>query len=305
MVATIVATDGLDARQSSQNGTGLTERDEQLIGLRRPHCTMTREPLSVPLYQVDAFASHRFHGNPAAVVILPSYPSDRVLQAAAAENNLSETAFLVRSGRDYKIRWFTPKREVSLCGHATLASAAVVMERLEHRRTSVVFHSQTGPLHVLRCGSRYVMDLPAQPSSRIRQSRELSTALGVRPAELFQTPSEYLAVFATEKTVRNLRPDFTRVAELDRVAVIATAPSSGPYDFVSRCFGPALGIPEDPVTGSAHCVLAPYWARRLGRSKMRAFQASSRGGELTCTFTGDRVALEGNCVFYLEGTARI
>lgn len=266
---------------------------------------MPRRPRGVPLYQVDAFASHRFQGNPAAVVILDSYPSDQDLQAVAAENNLSETAFVVRTGRDYHIRWFTPACEVPLCGHATLASSAVVMERLEKRRTSVTFHSQAGPLTVIRRGSWYVMDFPARPPSRIPPSEELATALGRSPSELLCTPSEYVAVFTTETDVRTLRPDFARLAKLDRKGVIVTAPSPAPYDFVSRCFGPAMGIPEDPVTGSAHCVLAPYWARRLGKSKLRAFQASSRGGELICTLAGDRVALEGKCVFFLEGTAQI
>lgn len=266
---------------------------------------VSRRTRTAPLYQVDAFTSNRFQGNPAAVVILRSFLPDRDLQAIAAENNLSETAFLVRTGRDYDIRWFTPTCEVPLCGHATLASSAVVMERLEKRRTSVVFHSQTGPLTVVRRGSRFVMDFPALASSRIPPVSELSTALGSAPAELFCTPSEYMAVFTTERIVRDLRPDFERLAKLDRVGVIATAPSSPPFDFVSRCFGPAMGIPEDPVTGSAHCVLTPYWARRLGKSRLRAFQASSRGGELACVLRGDRVALEGKCAFFLEGTAHI
>lgn len=277
----------------------------ELILCSRPYRIVPPRSRSVPLYHVDAFTSHRFQGNPAAVVVLASYPSDRELQAIAAENNLSETAFLVRSGRDYNIRWFTPKTEVPLCGHATLASSAVVMERLEKRRTSVVFHSRTGPLTVTRRGSRYAMDFPAAPPSRISPSEELSVALGSAPSEMLSTQSEYLAVFPRESEVRALRPDFTRLATLDRAGVIATAPSSPPYDFVSRCFGPAMGIPEDPVTGSAHCVLAPYWARRLGKSNLRAYQASSRGGEMSCIVKGDRVTLEGKCVFFLEGTAQI
>jgi PhzF family phenazine biosynthesis protein len=229
------------------------------------------------------------------------FPADDVLQALAAENNLSETAFLVPEGRDYRLRWFTPAVEVPLCGHATLASAAVVMERLEPGGDVVVFHSASGPLTVRRAGARYVMDLPARPSDSVAVSRSLADALQATPSELLVNAFNYMAVFATEDVVRDLAPDLAAVARLNRSGVIVTAPGDAPYDFVSRYFAPAKGVPEDPVTGAAHCMLAPYWAARLQKASFRAFQASRRGGEVVCRIVGERVELEGSCVFYLEG----
>ncbi|HTP56623.1 MAG TPA: PhzF family phenazine biosynthesis protein [Thermoplasmata archaeon] len=255
------------------------------------------------IFQVDAFARERFRGNPAAVMPMERFPPDDVLQALAAENNLAETAFLVRDGGDYRLRWFTPTTEVPLCGHATLASAAVVLERLEPGRESVVFRTASGPLTVRRAGAGYAMDFPARPSERIATPPELAAALGADPVEVYDNEHNHLAVFASAHDVRALAPEFGAVARLDRPGVIVTAPGEPPYDFVSRYFAPAKGIPEDPVTGAAHCMLVPYWARRLGRSEFRAFQASRRGGEVVCRLRGDRVVLEGGAVFYLEGTA--
>ncbi|MCW3848470.1 PhzF family phenazine biosynthesis protein [Sphingomonas sp. LB-2] len=259
----------------------------------------------VPIFQVDAFADRLFGGNPAAVMVLPGYPDDALLQAIAAENNLAETAFLVAEGADYRLRWFTPAVEVPLCGHATLASAAVVMERLEPGRERVTFHSASGPLAVRRAGGGYVLDFPARPSESVAAPAGLAEALGAGPDEVRVNAFNYIAVLASAAQVRALAPDMAGVAAMDRPGVIVTAPGDGAHDFVSRYFAPAKGINEDPVTGAAHCMLAPYWAARLGKSEFRAWQASRRGGEVICRLIGDRVELEGGCVFFLEGRARL
>ncbi len=261
--------------------------------------------MRVPLYQLDAFADRPFTGNPAAVMPLDRFPDDALLQALAAENNLAETAFLVRDGDDWRLRWFTPAAEVPLCGHATLASAAVVMERLEPGRTRVVFHTASGALAVERRGTRYAMDFPVRPSRPIPAPDGLAAALGAAPSEVLDSGPNYIAVFDDAATVRALAPDMAGLLRFDRAGVVVTAPGDGDYDCVSRYFAPALGIPEDPVTGSAHCSVAPWWAARLGRQTLRAWQASARGGEVLCTVRGDRVELEGSCVFFLEGTATI
>lgn len=261
--------------------------------------------MRVPLYQLDSFTSRRFSGNPAAVMVLENYPSDDVLVAVAAENNLAETAFLVRDGADYRIRWFTPTTEVPLCGHATLASAAVVMERLESDRRQVTFHSQSGPLPVARADSVYVMNFPARRAERVPERPALADALGIRPVEILADAFNYTAVLSTAQAVRALAPDIGAIACLDRDGLIVTAPGDEGYDCVSRYFAPAKGIAEDPVTGGAHCTLAPYWAERLGKTAIHAFQASQRGGELRCRLLGERVELEGSCVFYLEGEAEL
>jgi PhzF family phenazine biosynthesis protein len=261
--------------------------------------------MRVPIFQVDAFTTRRFAGNPAAVMPMLAFPSDAVMQAVAAENNLAETAFLVPESRDYRLRWFTPVTEVPLCGHATLASAAVVMERLEPGRQSVVFHSASGPLTVRRTDGGYVMDFPARPAEPVTSPPGLSDALGTEPVEVVVNTYNYLALLRNTKTLRELTPDMAAVARLGRPGVIVTAQGDGDHDFISRYFAPAKGIPEDPVTGAAHCMLAPYWAKRLGKTDFRAFQASRRGGEVRCRLAQDRVELEGSCVFYLEGQAEI
>ena len=261
--------------------------------------------MRIPIFQIDAFTTHRFAGNPAAVMPMDTFPADAVLQAIAAENNLSETAFLVREGSDYRVRWFTPNVEVPLCGHATLASAAVVMERLEPGRNTVVFHSASGPLTVERSDAGYVMNFPARPSELVSLPPGLAEALGVVPVEVFSNAFNYLALIESVQMLRELTPEMAALARMDRPGVIVTALGDGTYDFVSRYFAPAKGIAEDPVTGAAHCMLAPYWTKRLGKSEFRAFQASPRGGEIICRLAGDRVELEGVCVFYLEGTVEI
>ena len=261
--------------------------------------------MRTPIFQVDAFASRRFTGNPAAVMPMESFPEDAVLQAIAAENNLSETAFLVADAGDYRLRWFTPVTEVPLCGHATLASAAVVMERLEPGRSTVVFQSASGPLTVKRTAAGYMMNFPLRPSEPIPTPAGLATALGAVPVEVFANAFNYLALLENPQLLRALAPDMAALARVDRDGVIVTAAGEGTYDFISRYFAPAKGIPEDPVTGAAHCMLVPYWAKRLGKTELRAFQASPRGGEVICRLVGDRVELEGTCVFYLEGEAQI
>ena len=257
------------------------------------------------IFQVDAFANRRFAGNPAAVMPMQAFPDDALMQAVAAENNLPETAFLVPEGDDYRIRWFTPTVEVPLCGHATLASAAVVMERLEPQRESVVFHSASGPLPVRRTSWGYSMDFPLRLSQEVAAPPELVIGLGAPAVEVYANEFNYLVLLASEQRVRELTPNIAVLACLDRSGVIVTAAGDNDYDFVSRYFAPAKGIPEDPVTGGAHCMLVPYWAGRLARNAFRAYQASRRGGEVVCRLNGGRVELEGACVFYMEGQADI
>jgi PhzF family phenazine biosynthesis protein len=261
--------------------------------------------MRTPIFQVDAFTTRRFTGNPAAVMLMEGFPEDALLHAIAAENNLAETAFLVPDGGDYRLRWFTPKVEVPLCGHATLASAAVVMERLEPGRRKVIFHSASGPLPVSRTETGYLLSFPARPSEPVAPPPGFAEALGAVPSEVVVNAFNYLALLESAQALRVLAPEMAAVARIDRPGVIVTAPGDGDYDFLSRYFAPAKGIPEDPVTGAAHCMLAPYWAKRLGKTEFRAFQASPRGGEVLCRLAGDRVELEGSCVFYLEGEAEI
>jgi len=261
--------------------------------------------MRLPIFQVDAFTTRRFAGNPAAVMPMDRFLDDATLQCIAAENNLAETAFLVPEGSDYCLRWFTPMTEVPLCGHATLASAAVIMNRIEPGRRRVIFHTASGALTVNRTDAGYVMDFPARLSQPIATPPELSDALGAVPVEVVADAFNYLALLESAQVVRKLAPDIAAIAGMDRAGVIVTAPGDDGYDFVSRYFAPAKGIPEDPVTGGAHCALAPYWAGRLNKSVFWAFQASQRGGEIICRVAGNRVELEGPCVFYLEGEVEI
>jgi PhzF family phenazine biosynthesis protein len=247
------------------------------------------------LFQVDAFTAPDCRGNPAAVMVLESYPDDSWLQALAAHNAVPETAFLVPLGADFRLRWFTPKVEVPLCGHATLASAAVVMERLEPDRRTVVFHTASGALTVQRAGPGYRMDFPARRHRPTTAPPALLDALGASPEQVLCDQFNYLVVFSQAAMVRALAPDLAAIARLDRSGVIVTAPGDQGDDCVSRYFAPAKGIPEDPVTGGAHCALTPYWCERLGKRELRAFQASARGGRLTTRLRGDRVELEGSC----------
>jgi PhzF family phenazine biosynthesis protein len=254
-------------------------------------------------YQVDAFTKRRFSGNPAAVMVLDSFPPEDEMQAVAAENNLAETAFVVPTGDDFAIRWFTPTVEVPLCGHATLASAAVVMDRLQPHRDEVVFQSASGPLIVRRGSDEFVMYLTARRCIPTQPPEGLADALGAQPVETVWDGFNYLVRLGGAEEVRRLRPQLDAVAHMPGAGVIVTAPGDGGYDCVSRYFAPAKGIPEDPVTGGAHCALTPYWAERLGKTDILAYQASARGGEMLCQLKEDRVRLTGSCVFFIEGEA--
>ena len=256
------------------------------------------------IFQVDAFTRTVFKGNPAAVCPLENWLPDATMQAIARENNLSETAFFVRAGDGYQLRWFTPETEVDLCGHATLASAWVVFRKLGYPAGAVTFSTCSGDLTVTRSGELLTMDFPARPAQIVEPCPGLLDALGGRPREVLAA-RDYLVVYETADEVRKLRPDLGRLAAVDRFAVAVTAPGEGGYDCVSRFFAPAQGVPEDPVTGSAHCTIVPYWAERCGKPGIRAFQASRRGGELLCELRGDRVAIAGHCAFYLQGTIRL
>jgi len=260
--------------------------------------------MQIPVYHVDAFTDRLFGGNPAAVCPLESWLPDATMQAIAAENNLSETAFFVREGDDCALRWFTPKVEVDLCGHATLASAHVIFQR-EPNRGSVAFRTaKAGTLTVTRTGEKLAMDFPARPPKLVAAPQGLAAALGKAPTELLAA-RDYMAVYDSPDDVAALAPDFAALGKLDCFAVIVTAPGENGVDFVSRFFAPAQGIPEDPVTGSSHCTLAPYWGRRLGKTYLEALQISRRVGKLSCTLANERVVIAGQAVLYLEGRITI
>lgn len=259
--------------------------------------------MKLRMWQVDAFTNRRFAGNPAAVVPLAEWLPERTLLDIAAENNLAETAFFVPRNGDFDLRWFTPTVEMDLCGHATLASAWVVFHVLEPARNSVTFHSKGGVLTVTRDGERLAMDFPAAAGTRCEPPSGLAKAIGATPLETWRA-RDFMAVVEDEARVRALAPDLAAVAALGERGVIVTAPGRE-ADFVSRFFAPAVGVPEDPVTGSAHCTLVPYWAKRLGKNRLRALQLSPRGGELFCELRGDRVGMAGHAVPYLEGTIEV
>ncbi len=265
--------------------------------------------MRVPIFQVDAFTDRLFSGNPAAVCPLETWPPDASLQAIAAENNLAETAFFVREGAggaaDYLLRWFTPAVEVDLCGHATLAAAYVIFRALEPQRTEVRFRTlKAGTLAVKRTGDGLEMDFPARPAVAVTAPPGLIEALGGSPREVLRA-RDHLVVYATAAEVAALAPDFAALTKVDCWGAIATAPGADGVDFVSRFFAPAQGVPEDPVTGSAHCTLVPYWAKRLGKTRLSARQISRRGGALACTLDGERVRLGGTAVLYLEGAITV
>ena len=262
-----------------------------------------------PFYQVDAFTGEAFRGNPAAVMVLETWLPDTALQAIAAENNLAETAFLVRQAdRDYQLRWFTPVVEVPLCGHATLASAFVIMTEIDPAADEVCFVTASGRLGVRRRDDMFVLDFPAEAPVACEPPGDVVAAVGAAPLETL-CGSNHLFVYASEAEVRSLEPDMKALgAALDGGGrgVIATAPCSGDAaDVVSRFFAPHHGIPEDPVTGSAHCMIVPYWAARLGTETIHALQVSRRGGELHCRLRRDRVDIAGQAVAFIRGVASI
>lgn len=253
--------------------------------------------MKIRQYQVDAFAARVFEGNPAAVCPLDHWLDDGLLQSIAEENNLSETAFFVPSATGFELRWFTPVAEVDLCGHATLAAAHVIFAELGYAEPCITFQTRSGDLLVTREGRRLKMDFPACPAAPSEIPELLARGLGLQPVEVL-VADDYMAVFESEQIVRSIRPDQALLAQLDLRGIIITAPGTE-ADFVSRFFAPKFGIPEDPVTGSAHCALAPYWARRLYKTVLNARQVSRRGGNLTCAVNGDRVELYGEAVTFM------
>ena len=260
--------------------------------------------MNIPIYQVDAFTLGPFSGNPAAVCPLDAWLDDATLQSIAAENNLSETAFIVASDAGYDLRWFTPAIEVDLCGHATLAAGYVVLNHLQPDLDAVAFETLSGRLIVSREGDRLSMDFPARAPTPVAVSQALSEALGEAPSEVHAS-RDIVAVYDDEACVRRLSPDQARLLALDEgLGVIATAKGDA-VDFVSRFFVPKAGIAEDPVTGSAHCTLVPFWAERLGKSRLVAHQVSPRGGELHCEHRGDRVIMSGRCTLFLTGSIHL
>lgn len=260
------------------------------------------EVMPVPLFQVDAFAAKPFEGNPAAVCPLNRWLDDGQLLQVAAENNLSETAFFVAKDGHYELRWFTPTSEIKLCGHATLASAFVVFNILDPARDSVRFETRyRGSLTVSRSGKLLSMDFPALPPWACPNPPvALVEGLRMTPVAVVQIEDNYFAIYDSEEDVRCIRPDFRVLETLHPAGVAITAPGEK-ADFVSRYFAPSYGIPEDPVTGSTHCSLTPYWAQRLGKMRLHARQLSQRGGELWCEMRGERVTLQGNAVLVLRG----
>jgi PhzF family phenazine biosynthesis protein len=254
-------------------------------------------------YTLDAFSSRVFGGNPAAVCPLTEWLDEGVMQSIAAENNLSETAFFVPDGDGYHIRWFTPTCEVELCGHATLASSWVIFNRIAPEKDVIDFRALAGPLKVTREGDLLSLDFPSRPPEAIDAPVDIVAALGVPLDEMWKA-RDHVAVFAHEDVVRTLNPDMLRLAQVDMFALIVTARGKE-CDFVSRFFAPGRGIDEDPVTGSAHCTLIPFWAKRLGKTKLHALQVSKRGGELFCELNGDRVKISGRVALYSEGVIHI
>ena len=259
--------------------------------------------MKIPYYEIAAFTSRPFGGNPAGVCVLQEWLPDQIMQAIAAENNLAETAFIIEREKHFDIRWMTPAIEIDLCGHATLASAHVIFTFLGWRHDLVNFQSASGELTVERSDSRLVLDFPSRPAPPCDPPAGLAEALGAEPTEVAKG-RDYLAVFASQEDVAALAPDFDALAKLDAQGVVVTAPGDD-CDFVSRYFAPRAGLPEDPVTGSTHCVLIPYWSKRLGRKELRARQLSRRGGELLCEDRGARVGIGGAVVLYMEGAIQL
>jgi len=259
---------------------------------------------SLRLYQIDAFTSELFRGNPAAVCPLEMWLPDDLMQKIAMENNLAETAFYVRTADRFRIRWFTPAVEVDLCGHATLAAAYVIFHRDHFPENTIELDSRSGVLRVRRDGELLTLDFPADALRPIAEPAGLSEALGAHPREIYRGKTDVLAVFATQADIEALKPDFRKLVGVEARGIIVTAPG-GEADFVSRFFGPRVGIDEDPVTGSAHTSLGPYWAAKLGKIKMTAVQLSKRHGWLEVRLNGDRVEISGRARAYLEGRIEI
>ena len=259
--------------------------------------------MKLKIYHIDAFAEQPFEGNPAAVVPLGNWLPDTMMQSIAEENNLSETAFFVPTHNGFHIRWFTPCKEVKLCGHATLASAFVLFDVFGMESDSITFDSLSGPLGVTKTNGLITLDFPAQQPEQCAIPKELVAGLGINPTECYRN-EDYLAVFNSEKDVSSITPNHDYLKQLDLRGVIATAPSSK-YDFVVRFFAPNFGIPEDPVTGSAQTQLIPFWSEKLDRITLHSKQISARGGKLISELRDNRVHISGSAVLYMEGTIQI
>jgi PhzF family phenazine biosynthesis protein len=257
--------------------------------------------MEIKLYQVDAFTDKIFAGNPAAVCPLNAWLPDDVMQNIALENNLAETAFYVYEKEGIRIRWFTPAVEVDLCGHATLATAYVLFHKEGYKEESIIFHSRSGPLTVTRQGDLLTLNFPTDAIKEVPLSPELTGGFIAKPVKAFKGKSDYMLVFENERQVREMKPDLRALAKIEARGIIVTAKGDS-VDFVSRFFGPQSGIDEDPVTGSAHTTLIPYWAGVLKKNKLNAVQCSPRGGTLTCELKGDRVGISGHGKLFLEGT---
>jgi PhzF family phenazine biosynthesis protein len=256
--------------------------------------------LQIPIYQVDAFTDHLFHGNPAAVCPLAEWLPDGLMQKIASENNLAETAFYVKRGGRFAIRWFTPLVEVDLCGHATLATAYVIFQIAGHDKPLIELDSRSGPLSVSRSGGMLTLDFPADPIVRVGPIEDLATALGCWPLEFHKGKTDFLLVYASQEEIEAMAPDFQALARVPARGIIVTA-KGREVDFVSRFFAPQVGVPEDPVTGSAHTTLTPFWAQRLGKVELSAMQLSRRQGWLSCKLAGERVQISGRARLYLKG----
>jgi PhzF family phenazine biosynthesis protein len=262
--------------------------------------------MKLKITQVDAFAQEVFGGNPAAVCILEDWLEDSLMQKIGMENNLSETAFLVKEYPGYYIRWFTPLVEVALCGHATLASAKVLFDLQDFPGDEVTFNSKSGLLKVKKeTNGKFTLNFPATPPELLSAPPEgIFKALDVNEGAIFKGKFDYMVVLQTQEQIEGLSPDFTLLATLQSRGIVVTAPGNE-SDFVSRCFYPQSGINEDPVTGSAHTMMTPYWANRLGKNKLAAIQLSARKGHLECELSGDRVLMSGNAAVYMKGEIEI
>ncbi len=258
--------------------------------------------MNLPIYQVDAFTSNLFGGNPAAVIPLDYWLDHNLMQAIASENNLSETAYFVPEGEGFRIRWFTPATEVDLCGHATLATAHVLFDHLNYGKSEILFQSKSGILKVIKAGDLLELDFPATELSRESVPEDILAGFNYKPIEKYKANEDFLLVFENESQISQLDPDFAALKKVKSRGIICTAISEDPeIDFVSRFFAPAAGINEDPVTGSAHTKLIPYWSKKLNKTEMIARQISARGGELFCKLDDDRVKIGGKAVSYLHG----
>lgn len=260
--------------------------------------------MKIKLYQVDAFAEKLFMGNPAAVCVLNNFLPDPILQNIAMENNLSETAFIVKKKSVFHIRWFTPLMEVDLCGHATLAASHVILNHLNYKENVIHFTSKSGDLYVKKDKKQLVLNFPCDRIKKIKTPNVLIDGIGISPEETYKGVSDYMMIYKDQKQIEKIKPDFKCLLQTGVRGVIVTAKGKD-ADFVSRFFGPGVGIDEDPVTGSAHTTLIPYWSKKLGKDKMTAIQLSKRKGVLQCRYLNERVEIGGKAITYLIGEIEV